>query len=72
MRERIVAETVDLELVHQEKLLAALAEFSANVKGDNRTNYEQRLQVRCERGVRGGQCTKLTTVVYLSRAHSES
>mgnify|MGYP001430077012 CR=1 FL=1 len=44
-----MAETVDLELAHQEKLLAALAEFSANVKGDNRAAYEQRLQVRCAR-----------------------
>ena len=45
LREKTVAEGLDLELRHQQQLLTALNDFGAAVKGDARATYEQRLQV---------------------------
>jgi hypothetical protein len=45
VREKVVVEADVLEARHQERLVQALNEFSANAKGDARGTYEQRLQV---------------------------
>lgn len=60
LREKTVAEGLDLELRHQQQLLTALNDFGAAVKGDARATYEQRLQVRTRcagSGNHGGRCS---------------